>query len=476
MNALIKLTFSIAAIAITAGAPSALGSTLTAIPIPSWLPGTTANEGRAISPDGKFVVGVSGTSSQGGFLYDVANNLVIQPTNSSGDVPSTATGVAYRTDPISSQEQLIIDGLAAGIQANWMTPDGGVTWGAARRDASFTPATSGGYNTLGAAVGSDLFYQVIRDSTSKQLYTNQGSNTWDSVTSPSFRQDALTFSIDNGGMNGVSAAGRAAGQKKINASGPRLNFVIEYPPDAATAFLFNGLAGTTEGEAFSVSADGNTVFGRSPTNAGDANLYGYKVINPGPSQVISALPEFNDTGGSTSRCVPYGCTADGNIAVGMNFRGALDERAVFWDTSDSNPTNWTIVDLTDLANSEGILGSFTRLARGYSIGRNAAGNLVVTGFGFDASANRRAFVMVIGTAPVPQPSITQVTGVGTGGVTVNYTNTLAGTNYTLQYNTNLNTGNWYDVSTAPAAGGSTSQTDTNAIPGEPQRYYRVRTP
>jgi hypothetical protein len=160
----------------------------------------------------------------------------------------------------------------------------------------------------------------------------------------------------------------------------------------------------------------------------------------------------------------------------MNFRGALDERAVLWDTSDSNPTNWTIVDLTDLATSEGILDIFTRLARGYSVGKNAAGNLVVTGFGFDASANRRAFVMVFGASPAPQPRITSVTVAGTGSVTVNYTNTLTGTNYTLLYNTNLNTGNWYDVGTAPAGGASASQTDTTAAPGEPQRYYRVRTP
>ena len=46
--------------------------------------------------------------------------------------------------------------------------------------------------------------------------------------------------------------------------------------------------------------------------------------------------------------------------------------------------------------------------------------------------------MVVGT---PRPQITSITGAGTGNVTVNYANTVAGKTYTLQYNTNLNTRN-----------------------------------
>jgi hypothetical protein len=467
------LTILMAIAVVVAGAARTVASTLTLIPIPSWLAGTNVNEGRAITSDGKYVVGMSGTSSAAGFLYDVNNNRNIQP-NAAGAVPSVAMGVAYRTDPTSGQNQLIIDGLSSGIQTDWMTADGGTNWGALRQDAGFGPASLPAANSLGAAVGSDKFYQIVRNSTQRELYTNQGSNTWNSVTAPTFINNLsveLPLGVQ-GNMNGVTPNGRAVGQRRV--SNVRNNYVIEYPPSEGTAFFFNGLAGDGSGEAFSVSADGNTVFGRSPKTVGGSDLYGYKVVNPGPSQTLNALPEFGNTGGSTSRCVPYCCTADGKLAVGMNFRGL--ERAVLWNTSDANPANWTIVDLTDLATSGGILVGFTNLHRAYSVGKNAAGDPVITGVGTDASGFTRAFVMVISSVVTPQPQITSITGAGTGSVTVNYTNTLTGTNYTLQYNTNLNTGNWYDVGTASAGGTSASQTDMTAIPGESQRYYRVRTP
>ena len=212
MKTLTKLTVPIAVIALTTGATNALGSTLTLIPIPSWLSGEVVNQARAISPDGKYVVGFSGTGSEGGYLYDVANNLVIQP-NAGGAVPSRVSGIAYRTDPVGGQTQLILDGLSAGYQANWMTTDGGSTWGAQRRDTSFTPNRGSEYNTLGAVVGSDKFYQIIRNSSQNELYTNQGSNTWDNVTAPWFTNDLYAaISPDTGNMNGVSATGRAVGR------------------------------------------------------------------------------------------------------------------------------------------------------------------------------------------------------------------------------------------------------------------------
>jgi hypothetical protein len=74
--------------------------------------------------------------------------------------------------------------------------------------------------------------------------------------------------------------------------------------------------------------------------------------------------------------------------------------------------------------------------------------------------------------PVTPPRITSITNTGTGTATVRYTNTLAGTNYTLVYNTNLNnTTNWYPTGTKTAVGTSDSQTDSSAT--NSQRYYRV---
>lgn len=468
-----KLALTLAVVAVVTGATNVLGSTLTLIPIPPWLAGTNDNQGRAITVDGKYVVGVSGTSTEGGFLYDVANNTLAQP-NAGGAVPSVATGVAYRTDPVSSQKQLVIDGLSSGYQTDWMTANGGSTWGAQRRDTAYAPNRIPAANSLAAVEGSDRFYQIVRSTNDRELYTNQGSNTWDNATAPTFINN-LSVNLPNGvtgNMNGVAPNGRAVGQRRV--SNVRNNYVIEYPPNDATAFFFNGLDGTSVGEAFSISADGNSVFGRSPITGSGATNHGYKVINPGPSQTIGALPHFPNTDGSTSLDAPYGCTPDGRYASGMNFRGT--EKAVLWDTGDPNPANWTVTDLTDQATSEGILGGFTRLSRGYSVGTNSAGYPVITGIGsyFDGVATyTRGFVMVLSpaTPAVARPRITSITGAGTGSVTVNYTNTLTGTNYTLQYNTNLNSATWTTVGSQAAPGTSDSQTDASANTAE--RYYRV---
>jgi hypothetical protein len=145
---------------------------------------------------------------------------------------------------------------------------------------------------------------------------------------------------------------------------------------------------------------------------------------------------------------------------------------VLWDTGNANPANWTVLDLTERAAAEGILGNFTVLYRAFSIGTNSAGNPVITGVGmYDDGAGlyNRAFVMVVGT---PRPRITSITGAGTSSVIVNYANTIAGKTYYLQYNTNLSTANWYTVGSGkPAAGSSDSQTENSVSPGP--RYYRL---
>ena len=111
------------------------------------------------------------------------------------------------------------------------------------------------------------------------------------------------------------------------------------------------------------------------------------------------------------------------------------------------------------------------------MGTNAAGYLTITGVGAwtpdTITFYTRGFVMVLSPASsAPQPRITSISGAGTASVTVNYTNSLSGTNYTLSYNTNLATTNWYAVGTKTATGTSDFQTDTPPVAG-PQRYYRV---
>jgi len=80
-----------------------------------------------------------------------------------------------------------------------------------------------------------------------------------------------------------------------------------------------------------------------------------------------------------------------------------------------------------------------------------------------------SFTPSVVPAPTP-PRITCISNTAPSSVTVCYTNTLAGTNYTLVYNTNLSS-NWYPVGTKQALGGSDSQTDSSTANN--QRVYRV---
>jgi hypothetical protein len=78
-------------------------------------------------------------------------------------------------------------------------------------------------------------------------------------------------------------------------------------------------------------------------------------------------------------------------------------------------------------------------------------------------------------APAPIPQITEIAGAGTTSVTVTWTNVQIGMDYVLQYNTNLATTNWTDLSSVTATNSTASQTDTPPS-GEAARYYRVVKP
>ena len=201
---------------------------------------------------------------------------------------------------------------------------------------------------------------------------------------------------------------------------------------------------------------------------------------PGPATQLSTnpLPNFPDTAGSTNLAVPYGCTPDGNYAVGMNYRGL--EKAVLWDTSNPNPAKWTVVDLTDVAAANGILGGFARLTRAYSVGTNAAGALVIAGAGVDTNspAQRRGrFVMTVTPPLAPhrlpaRPS--PISGRYPAGFTCSFLS-LANASITcyLEYTTNLvPPAPGPRLAPAPGTGTLTSLSDPS--PPGTQRFYRMR--
>jgi len=121
---------------------------------------------------------------------------------------------------------------------------------------------------------------------------------------------------------------------------------------------------------------------------------------------------------------------------------------------------WTNIVLTQTARVDGTLDVLLRLDH-YSATVNGKDN----GCYFDD-------IEVTEGAPAVPLEITSISGAGTTSVTVTWTNAVAGTNYVLQYNTNLATTDWTSLSPVQAGGSTASQTD-NPPSGDPQRFYRV---
>jgi len=282
-------------------------------------------------------------------------------------------------------------------------------------------------------------------------------------------------------LNGISSNGRGVGWRQN--SGAYVNYVADWQGAGATAWSPNGLDGTTAGQTYSVSAEGTIIFGLSPKAGGSAATnYGYKAVFntafPGPATQLSIgqLPNFPDTAGAANLAVPYGCTTDGKYAVGMSYRGT--EKAVLWDTHDTNATNWTVTDLTDLAVAGGNLNIFNRLTRAYSVGTNGAGSLVIAGVGLDTNspARTRAFVMTVALSNAPvvvRPTVT-IAGSYPAGLLFSFmTVASASVTYYLEYVTNL-TGvmTWNTITSTPGTGATATLPDPN--PSDAQRFYRIR--
>ena len=490
-----QLAFPIAVVALTAGATHGFGAvTVTNIPVLGL--SDTSNEGRAITTDAKYVVGLSGTGS--GFIYDVANNTVSQPD---GGLPAAiATGVAYRTDTNQdpAQLQLVVSGLSPSSSINyytaWMTADGGASWNQPYQ------VVSGAFPTVPVANGLagtswDVLYTAWTDEGPNVGHDNwtlevgQLSGTW-ITTSWSTKGATSPAQLQ---MNTISSNGRAAGWRTNNtANTVRYLYVTDWEPGGAYSIWSpHGLDGTTAGQAYSVSADGTVIFGISPKGAATGTTnFGFKATfnttfpgNAGTQLTTNQLPNFADTAGSNTLAIPYGCTPDGTYAVGMSYRGT--EKAVIWDTHDANPANWTVFDLTALAS--GNLDVFLRLTRAYSVGTNAAGALVITGIGRDTNsspANTRAFLMTVPKSALVAASVIHITRISFNGsnVVLDFTSSsLADTtaSFTVQHSATLVNGvnsSFADVSPAAAITGSAGSFQATFAKSGNTQFYRIHHP
>ena len=470
-----SVTSSPATLTLTTNAAGAL--TLTRIPT---LSGDTTSEARAITPDGRWVAGVSGSR---GFLHAVNTTNVFNVLSSDGAQATLLTGAGYRTN--SGQQQLVLSGLAGGWFTTWMTADGGATWGAKVQVASGVKPTIPAANGL-AGTPSNVCYSVWTDEgpgASDYWSLNVGRLSNSSPAAVVWGIKAAT-KPDTLQLNGVASNGRAVGWRQNGTTLVYANYVADWR-GATTPAIWNsyGLDGTTAGQALAVSADGTSIFGISPKGlATGSTNYGYKAVFdatfPGAAAQLrtSPLPNFPDTAGSATLALPLGCTPDGKYAVGMSYRSR--EKAVLWDTTNPDSTKWTVVDLTDVAAANGILNGFARLLRAYSIGTNAAGALVIAGTGLDTNspANTRAFLMTVSppVAPIAFPPVVTISNLYPTGIKCSFLSLAnPGIICYLERTASLApVSNWSTVASTPSTGSIVSLSDPNPS-GEPQ-FYRIR--
>ncbi len=413
----LNVTLLMAVTVIIAGMTSAFGVGLELIPT---LTGDTANQARAITPDGRYVVGLSGSR---GFLWDAGSGgAAINVLSSDGAQSTVANGVGYRTS--GGGTEVIVSGLTSSGPAEYMLTVGGTTFGAKRRNTTLSANTMGAANQVGSMTGSDVYYVSSSQNAANQpVYLSYGSGPW--VATMTYSSKGISGG-DKSLMNGVSAIGRAVGQRGA-ATASNKAYVADYAAGTPAVYnlttLNDGLNGgvNTLGELWAVSQDGKAVFGRSflTGTSGDYHSFKTTISGFGAGKVqgaVNPLPELVGTGGSVSRTIAYGASADGVYAVGMDY--VSTEKAALWWTGDANPANWAVMDLTQYAADRNILGGWVRLTRAYSVGVDALGEPVATGVGVwspdgGTTVYTRGWVMVI-----PEPGTISLLALGVCGLLV----------------------------------------------------------
>lgn len=457
------------------------------VPVPP-LTGDASNEGRAITPDGRHVVGLSGTSN--GFLYDAVQRTVVRPVSADGVGAQIVTGVGYRvlTNLSPPQTQLVLAGLATnGRFTAWMSTNRGITWANMVQYPSGPQKPAMPLANALAGTGMDAFYAIWADEGTGTtdnwgLRVGRFAGPW--PASPVWNQKDVP-QPDTCRVNGVSGTGRAVGWRRNGTTGAYINYVADWvATNGPVIWSFSGLDGTTAGRAFAVNADGTVIFGSSPPGLpGITNHHGYKAVfaatYPGPAVRlgIQMLPNFPDSGGSSVVAMPHGCTPDGGFAVGVNYRAGI-ETAVLWDTRSADPSLWTVTDLTEVMHAIGTVGVFARLLRAYAVATNAVGNLVITGFGLDTNSPARLRAFLISLDPpravlVSAPRLT-ISGNHAAGFTISFP-TVADTNvrYHLESARELPTANgWVLLASTPGTGARVDLKDAGPLEG--QRFYLVR--
>ncbi len=252
-----------------------------------------------------------------------------------------------------------------------------------------------------------------------------------------------TTTVDDGTLL-VNAPGSLAGPVVVNngaALGGSGSISGSVTVNAGARISAGSSAGTlTLGNGLDLSAGGTNIW----------ELAANSTANPG-----SDFDQIVLTGGNL--------VLGGSAALEIRFIGSATVPSgsdPFWQQNHS----WKIIALNGGSNPGNTLFSTITGTNGLTAGTFS--------LSADASGVYLNYTTAAPPPPLLRPTITAITGAGSGTVTVHYTNTIPGTAYVLQYSTNLATTDWYDTATNTASGTSDSQTD-NPLPGTSRRFYRV---
>jgi len=367
--------------------------------IPPIAPATDSS-GRALTSDGKYVVGLTDAK---GFSWEVGSATApIAIVGGGAWTFTTATGLGYRN--VGGVKQLVAHGMSAGYSSTVYSTDGGGTWLQGMRATVGVGSAPGigAASTLGALGVDDSWYTGWKsdNTASPTIYVEKVAGSPPALVSRDTKGTTQTS-----GVTGTSGTGKAVGMRKGDGTN-NYNTRWQYNgTGGATQSYFNGLSGNSFGQAWAVSADGNKIFGMSAVSGGRTGNWPY--MRDEVANTIVELPRTGAVSGSVTNALPYCASADGHYAAGMDYQGM--ERAVLWDTQ-----KMTVLDLTTWAIGAGFIpttgiggpnaGFMGNLRRGYSVGVNADGHPVVTGQGvwYDAGstvAYTRGFVLT-----VPEPA------------------------------------------------------------------------
>jgi len=349
-----------------------------------------SSTGFSITADGKYVVGYDGGGiTDRAFLWTATGGTAGPMV--AGSYMATAKGISYG----SNTSTLWMGGTQSSGQVGlFRSTDSGASWSRPWATSGSAPGT--GFNCVGYDGTSDqAWIGWAEGTTSYSITATSGTTPYATATSTK----GVT---EKNQIWGVSNTGRAAASRKDSADYRSLWLSYVTGNGTAVQNFITAFDGTQHGVAYSMSGDGTKVFGQAPKTGATDVKYGYKYVIGGGAMV--ALPEIAGTGGSVSRAVPYGASADGNFVVGMQYVG-MEKAALWYNLNDSDSNNWKVLDLTQWASDNGILDGFTgNLRRAYSVGVNADGKPVITGMGVyyapgSTVALTRGFVLT-----VPEPA------------------------------------------------------------------------